>query len=210
LSEHDLISGPELGRPRLHANAISAGEFPIDSFPVRKREPGHDVALEGYILMLDKFTRPYQIPYGVIVPKTVEGLLTPVPASATHVAFSTIRAEPTWMALGQAAGAAAHLAIAGGIAPRRVEVGRLQRLLAGQGQVLTYFKDIDRKDPVYAAVQYFGTKGFFRDYLARLDDPVDSATGREWARIAGVPDLQAHPGMTRGQFCQLLYERTGK
>ena len=207
LSEHDLISGPSLGRPRIHANAIAAGEFPIDSFPVRKREPGHDVALEGYILMLDKFTRPYQIPYGVIVPKSVDALLTPVPASATHVAFSTIRLEPTWMALGQAAGAAAHLAIAGGIEPRRIDVARLQRLLVGQGQVLTYFKDIDRKDPAYAALQYFGTRGFFRDYLARAADSIDDATARDWAKRAGVPDAAPRPGMTRGQFCRLLYDR---
>jgi hypothetical protein len=210
LSEHDLISGPELGRPRIHAASIAAGEFPIDSFPVRKREPGHDVALEGYILMLDKFTRPYQIPYGVIVPKAVDALLTPVPASATHVAFSTIRLEPTWMALGQAAGAAAHLAISAGIEPRRIDVARLQRLLAAQGQVLTYFKDIDRQDPAYPALQYYGTKGFFRDYMARANEPIDAAIAREWARLAGASDLAPGPGLTRGQFCRLLYERTAK
>lgn len=210
LSEHDLISGPDLGRPRVHADAIAAGEFPIDSFPVRKREPGHDVALEGYILMLDKFTRPYQIPYGVIVPKAVDGLLVPVPASATHVAFSTIRLEPTWMALGQAAGAAAHLAITGGIEPRRIDVSRLQRLLVGQGQVLTYFKDIDRQDPAYAAIQYFGTKGFFRDYQTRSSAPLDAATAVEWRKLSGVADVEPRPGVTRGEFCKALFDRIAK
>lgn len=206
LSEHDLISGPALGRPRMHKDAIVAGEFPIDSFPVRKREPGHDEALEGYILMLDKFTRPYQIPYGVIVPKKVDGLLVPVAASATHVAFSTIRVEPTWMALGQAAGVAAHLAIAGGVQPRRIDIALLQRQLLAQGQILTYFKDIDRSDPAHAALQYFGAKGFFPDYYARSKDKLDESTATEWARLAGMPDRKAPAGITRGEYCRLLYQ----
>src|SRR5271154_2534578 len=53
LREQDVLVGPELGRTPLHPDSISAGEYPIDSFPVRKREPGHDVALEGYVLMQD-------------------------------------------------------------------------------------------------------------------------------------------------------------
>jgi len=159
LSERDVVLAPGLSRTPIHQASISAGEFPIDSFPTRKREEGHEVT-EGYIYMLDEFTRPYQIPYGVIVPEEVDGLLAPVPASTTHVAFSTIRLEPTWMALGQAAGASAHLAIRNGIQPRKVDVGQLQRLLLKQDQIITYFNDIDRNDPAHQALQYLGTKGF--------------------------------------------------
>jgi hypothetical protein len=43
--------------------------FPIDSFPVRRREPLARKALEGYILVLDEFTQPYQLPYRVMVPQ---------------------------------------------------------------------------------------------------------------------------------------------
>ena len=92
----------------------------MDSFPARRGEPGHDVALEGYVFMLDKLTKPYQIPYRIMVPESVDGLLVPVAASTTHIAFSTIRLEPTWMALGQAAGVATHLAIEAGVPPRAV------------------------------------------------------------------------------------------
>jgi hypothetical protein len=123
------------------------------------------------------------------------------------VAFSTIRLEPTWMALGQAAGAAAHLAIGSRKQPRAIDVGQLQRLLLGQGQVLTYFKDIDRDDPAYAALQYFGTKGFFRDWHARSKEPVDRATAVEWARLAGFPGTEPRAGMTRGEFCRLLFDK---
>lgn len=235
LTENDTILGPGLGRTRVQADSIAAGEFPVDSFPVRGREPGHDVALEGYIFMLDNLTRPYQIPYRVMVPEGVDGLLVPVAASTTHVAFSTVRLEPTWMAMGQAAGAAAHLALTGGVQPRAVNVNRLQRLLLRGDHVITYFSDIDRKHPAYAALQYFGSKGFFSDYRARADEMVDATTAREWWRLATGRDprgeeaevtkgalrgwlraegveveesawvIQPSAGVTRGELCRLLY-----
>ncbi|MBL9214494.1 MAG: FAD-dependent oxidoreductase [Opitutaceae bacterium] len=184
LSEQDLILGPELGRTRLHRDSIAAGEYPIDSFPVRRREPGHDVALEGYILMLDRYTFPYQIPYRIMVPRDVEGLLVPVAASTTHVAFSSIRLEPTWMALGQAAATAAHLALRDGTPLRRVGAEPLQRALLRQGQVLTFFRDIDPAAPEHAAIQFYGTKGFFPDYLARAAAPVTRAEAARWLGLA--------------------------
>lgn len=184
LSETDLIVGPALGRTRVHADSVAAGEYPIDSFPVRKREPGHDVALEGYILMLEKYTQPYHIPYRIMVPKEIDGLLVPVAASTTHIAFSSIRLEPTWMALGQAAATAAHLALRDRVQPRQVEIEGLQRALLRGGQVLTFFQDIDRASPDYAALQYFGTKGFFREYHAHAREPVTRATAREWLGLA--------------------------
>jgi hypothetical protein len=92
--------------------------------------------LEGYLGMLSKVTRPYQIPYRIMVPKRVDGLLVPVAASTTHVAYSTIRMEPTWTVLGQAAGVAAHAALVRGVEPRRVPVGEVQAELRRQGQVL--------------------------------------------------------------------------
>jgi len=235
LEEQDLMVGPELGRTRVHQDSISAGEYPIDSFPVRKHEPGHEIALEGYILMLDQLTHPYQIPYGVIVPKEIDGLLIPVAASTTHVAFATIRLEPTWMALGQAAGTAAHLALQEHSSVQKVSISHLQRALISQGQLLTYFKDINRKDPAFPALQYFGTKDFFLDYYARSKDIISRVTAEQWLKLAipaskhtlsGDGPVQAsevanflrseglnsatlsqnHGALTRGEFCQILFE----
>ena len=121
---------------RRHDDAIAVGEFPIDSFPCRKRQPTDTQVLEGYLGMLDALTRPYEIPYRIMIPRGIENLIVPVAASTTHVAYSSIRMEPTWMALGQAAGTAAHLALRHDVTPRRVPIDELQSLLAAQGQVV--------------------------------------------------------------------------
>ncbi|WP_397381743.1 FAD-dependent oxidoreductase, partial [Prosthecobacter sp.] len=136
LSERNITEQPGLTSERNHPDAIAVGEFPIDSFPMQKRQPGDTVVLEGYLGMLKKITRPYQIPYRIMIPKRIDGLIVPVPASTTHVAFSSIRLEPTWMALGQAAGVAAHLAIQQSVELRKVPVTEMQTLLMEQGAVL--------------------------------------------------------------------------
>ena len=58
----------------------------------------------------------YTVPYGVMVPKEVDNLLLPVPVSGSHIGFSTLRMEPCWMAMGQAAGIASALSIDGEVA----------------------------------------------------------------------------------------------
>ena len=86
--------------------------------------------------MLDYITRPYEVPYRIMIPLKIDGLIVPVAASTTHVAFSSIRMEPSWMALGQAAGVASHLAIQNNAELRAVPIGTLQSELKQRGQVL--------------------------------------------------------------------------
>ena len=56
---------------------------------------------------------PYPISYRAITPQRQEvtNLLVPVALSATHIAFGSIRMEPVFMVLGQAAAVAASMAI---------------------------------------------------------------------------------------------------
>ncbi len=136
LTEHDVTQTVDSATPSRHTDSVAVGEFPIDSFPVRKRQPGNDRVLEGYLCMLDHITRPYQIPYRIMIPESIDGVIVPVAASATHVAYSSLRTEPTWMALGHAAGVAAHLAIEHLCLPRDVPTDKLQELLRKTGQVL--------------------------------------------------------------------------
>ena len=78
----------------------------------------------------------YDIPYGVMVPRKVPNLLvTGRCISATHEAIASARITATAMALGQAAGAAASMAVAEKKACGAISVPKLQKLLADEGAV---------------------------------------------------------------------------
>jgi hypothetical protein len=83
---------------------------------------------------------PYQIPYRLMLPKRGEAtnLLVPVAFSATHVAYSTLRMEPQYMIVGQAAGVAAKIAVDRKAAVQDVDVGMLQAKLKSQRAVFEY------------------------------------------------------------------------
>jgi hypothetical protein len=142
---HKLVAG-EMGTPAriIHATSVASGCYAIDSHATRPREPGTP-SLEG---MYSKSVHPYTVPYEVMVQDHVINLLVPVAASATHVGFSTLRMEPVWMALGEAAGCAAALAVGRGGAPARgrdaapvlgnVPIDQLQSRLLEHGATLVY------------------------------------------------------------------------
>lgn len=164
----DALPLREGGRPPLHSASITASHYALDSHAARKRETGR-AHLDGFISYP---TAVYTVPYGVIVPKEVENLLLPVPVSGSHIGFSTLRMEPCWMALGQAAGAAAAIAIDCGTTVQNVSISKLQdRLLQGKA-TLIYFNDLTPDDPDFAMAQRLGLEGVLSDWSARLDDPV--------------------------------------
>lgn len=79
----------------------------------------------------------YTIPYGCLVPSTIDGLLlSGRNISATHKASSNCRAMPICANIGQAAGVAAALCAKGGIQPRKLDIRILQKALNGQGVTL--------------------------------------------------------------------------
>ncbi|MEO6739988.1 MAG: FAD-dependent oxidoreductase, partial [Chthoniobacteraceae bacterium] len=78
----------------------------------------------------------YDIPYASLTPPDVENLLVPVCCSATHVAYCSLRMEPVYMMLGQAAGDAAHLALAGAASVQKVDTKKLREILVKEGAVL--------------------------------------------------------------------------
>ncbi|MFH5832993.1 FAD-dependent oxidoreductase [Halalkalibaculum sp. DA384] len=136
ITEHDVAITEQSPEFQHHDDTIAVGEFPIDSFPVHKKEREDQKVLEGYLGMLAHLTRPYEIPYRSMIPQKIDNLIVPVALSATHVGFSSIRMEPTWMTLGQAAGVAAHICLKNNQLPRNASVSEIQELLEKQGQVL--------------------------------------------------------------------------
>jgi len=96
--------------------------------------------------------KPYQIPYRIMLPKKTEAanVLVPVAFSATHVAYSSVRMEPQYMMLGQAAGVAAKLAISSGTTVQGISVAALVDTLKSQGVVMEYIPS-----PQTPAIQLF-------------------------------------------------------
>ncbi|HEX4007536.1 MAG TPA: FAD-dependent oxidoreductase [Acidobacteriaceae bacterium] len=55
---------------------------------------------------------------------------------ASHVAYSSVRMEPQYMMIGEAAGVAASLAVWNGVAVQDVPIDGLQRELLSEGATL--------------------------------------------------------------------------
>jgi hypothetical protein len=80
-----------------------------------------------------------QVPYGALTPRASDtaNLFCPVPASFTHVAYSTYRLEPQYAVFGHACGTAAALALrTPAKAVQDVNVTELRALLLSQKQNL--------------------------------------------------------------------------
>jgi FAD-dependent oxidoreductase family protein len=78
-----------------------------------------------------------QLPYRMIVPQKVDNLFVAGRcASMTHGGQSAARVSGPCFVMGQAAGTAAHLALQSNVAPRRLDVGKLQERLERDGAYL--------------------------------------------------------------------------
>ena len=136
LTQKDVLEDPKKD------DAIAISSFPIDSHDCRRIALPDGVINEGTIFPVSMPGRrhgyAYQIPYRAITPSASEcsNLLVPVALSATHVAYSSVRVEPTWMAIGQSAGVAAALAAKEGVTVQALDYGRLRARLLAQNQVL--------------------------------------------------------------------------
>jgi hypothetical protein len=125
----------ELSKP----DVIGMGSYNSDSHNVQRRPTGDGKAVENEGDMQVPVT-PYQIPYRLMLPKRNQAtnLLVPVAFSATHVAYSTLRMEPQYMIIGQAAGIAAKMAIDTKQAVQDVNTAALSAKLKSQRAVFEY------------------------------------------------------------------------
>ncbi len=146
---------------------------------------------------VNRKTLPFEVPYGSIVPVSLDGLLVPVALSCDDRMYNAIRMEPTWTALGQAAGQAAALALEEGVPLRDVDTDRLRRNLHRVGAMTFYASDVDRDSPYFEAVQYFGNLGYFHatELIAtpgRPPAPVD-LRNTQWSRALPYHDVLKAP-----------------
>jgi hypothetical protein len=188
-TEHDNRPAAGLPRPPVHADSIAFTDWPMDSHDCTlDRRPGYE--FDGKLILTEE-SRPAQIPWRSLLPQGVDNLIVPVCLGATHVAWGAVRLEPVWMMTGEAAGVAAALSKKHRITPGKLDPDRLLVTLVTRGHCVTFFNDLPAAagHPAMPAAQYFGTKGFFANYDAKLDAPLETATQAVWER--GLAALRA-------------------
>ncbi len=181
LTERDADLDPTLQRTRVQPTSIATIEWAFDPHGHHRYDPAHPGVREGYIFIEHE---PFQFPYEALVPRKIDGLLVPVACSCSHVAYNAVRMEPVFMVLGEACGAAAHLALQHKTEVRKIPVHRLQKILVEQKGVITFYEDLPFDDPAFPAMQYLGARGLNPGYQAHRDTPLtQAAAAQRLARI---------------------------
>ncbi|MDH7571519.1 MAG: FAD-dependent oxidoreductase, partial [Armatimonadota bacterium] len=114
------------------------------------------------------------------VPKGIDGLLVPVAVSATHIGLSTVRMEPTWMAMGQAAGTAAYISTRLDVPIRQLSIALVQDIVLFTHQVTIFLRDVGYEHRDFAGLNYGGLIGLFPGYQAEPQKRLDRATAAAW------------------------------
>jgi len=114
---------------------IAVGSYALDSHFVQMYAEDGKFHVEGGI---GSGVMPYPISYRVLLPKEAQckNLIVPVCVSVSHVAWCSIRMEAIFMEMGQAAGAAAALALDKNVTPQKLPYADLRkRLLADRAML---------------------------------------------------------------------------
>jgi len=102
-------------------NYVNDHHYPGEDFPLQPKSIRWGGRWTG---------TPFSVPYGCLVPATIEGLLVAEKnLSVSHIANGATRLQPCVLGIGQAAGMAAALCVEAGCSPRELPVRSLQMAL---------------------------------------------------------------------------------
>lgn len=121
-----VMTAEDMVSMRHFDDVITVGGYPVDIH----HSKGGDCTMV--------FTEDaYDIPYRVLLPEKIEGLLVAGRCSSmNHEAMAGTRVMSTCMGLGEAAGTAARIALEDGVLPSEVDVRKLQKALLENGAYL--------------------------------------------------------------------------
>lgn len=134
VTQHDLMCQTSVDDP------VGLAYYKVDIYPCRLVATADGkVATEGETFIMVS-PGPYPISYRSLTPKKDEcvNLLVPVCMSASHVALSSIRMEPTYMVMGESAGIAAVRALDEGRCVQEIDMAAYRKALLAAGQVLAW------------------------------------------------------------------------
>ncbi|MBX3179739.1 MAG: FAD-dependent oxidoreductase [Candidatus Hydrogenedentes bacterium] len=172
----------DLQEERTKPDTIGMGSYNSDSHHVQRFvADGSPLWEKGIPSLLNEGdvqvpVKPYEMAYRSFVPQKAEctNLLVGSTFSASHVAYSSMRMEPQYMIIGEAAGIAASLAIEAGVPVQDIDVKALQDKLRANGAVL---RREDTRAP-YTDV---------RDLAGIVVDDDDAVTEGEWFFSRNAP-----------------------
>ena len=181
-TEHDALPASGLKRAPVHADAVGITEWFLDSHACTPEKVSGSL-WEGELL-LKNVTVPGQISWQTLLPPDLDNLIVPVCASSSHIGWGAIRLEPTWMAVGEAAGWGIALAANEKTPIACINVTSLQKQLAEHRIMLSFFNDVEKHTLAdwYPAVQLLGTLGYFGSYDALPEEPLHRSLAETWVR----------------------------
>lgn len=112
-----------------YTDEVAFGYYKFDGHVVRRIVAAGTARIEGSVASALTDVG-YKIPYRVLLPKATEctNLMSPTCPSVSRHAWLSIRLEPVLMALGQAAGIGAYLAVTGDINVQAVNTNRVKKI----------------------------------------------------------------------------------
>ncbi|HVJ47404.1 MAG TPA: FAD-dependent oxidoreductase [Luteolibacter sp.] len=210
------------GKPELFPDCIAVGDYAVDLHgSMTPKYLELDLDREEDIPEKHAFTTgPFAIPYGVLIPETVDGFL---PAeknfSQSKMGNGATRLQPHTMLIGQAVGATAALSVKYEVQPRYLSRQMVQMALLEAGSILFYppIKDLSPESPEWKAVQLLTTNGVMtvEDGKFRPKEPVlgEDMNNLQLAIMPVPSGLQMYDKaarITREAFSRLLSRAAGR
>ena len=152
---NDLLDPYAPGGKAFYKIGVAVGNYPID----HHHEENPAVSNENNYYQIPPFT----VPYACLIPERVDGLIVAEKSiSVSHMVNGCTRLQPVVLGIGQAAGAAAALAVKKGIQARQVAVAGLQEVLLAADAYVFPLTDVLPQDPAFPAIQRACVRGWMR------------------------------------------------
>ena len=197
-------------------DAIALGEYPIDIHGVLHPENLDQDLNESAARLPQGWCGAglFQIPYGALVPEKIDGLLAAEKnISVSRIVNGATRLQPVTMLTGQAAGAAAALAVQRKVQPRDLRAVDVQGVLLAAKDKLSIYRFEDVPDfafvwPGVEAAMMYGYMEPWSETEFGIDAEVHWVDVRDALRRAlGVrefPNREIQGPVTRGEFGEWL------